>query len=91
MRRGFIQTLAIFAIALGAGLFQFGRHLDPPVVSSDPVSAQLAMNRGDNEHGMAATASGCGVCLMTFGALCLVVPWFNVALALKTGGETRIA
>jgi hypothetical protein len=80
MRRGFIQVIAILAIAVGSGLFAFGRHLDPPTDSSNPASIQRAMSVDEELLGVAAAACGLGVCLMTFGALAIAVPWMNAHL-----------
>jgi hypothetical protein len=80
MRRGFIQVVAVVAIALGSGLFAFGRHLNPPLDSSNPASVQHAMNVDDEVQGVAAASCGLGISLMTFGALALAVPWMNAHL-----------
>jgi hypothetical protein len=77
MRRGFIQVIAVIAIALGSGLFAFGRHLDPVLDNSNPASVQRAIAIDEEAHGVAAAACGLGVSLMTFGALALAVPWMN--------------
>jgi hypothetical protein len=81
MRREFIQTVAVIAIAFGAGFFALGRHLDPPMDANNPVAMQRAINADRDVRGFAAVACGIGVCLMTFGALSLAVPWVNASLA----------
>jgi len=88
MRREFIQVIAVFALALGAGMFAFGRHLAPPFDATNPGAIQNSMSTDDDDHHIASVACGFGVCFMTFGALCLVLPWVNAALARRpdTGG-----
>jgi len=92
MRRELIQAIAVLAIALGAGMFAFGRHLDPPLVATNPVAMQRAMNPGADFHLAASFATGFGVCLMTFGALSIVIPWVNDALVghRKRTGERAV-
>jgi hypothetical protein len=70
--------MCILAIAAGAGLFAFARHLDPPVDTQNPAMA--AIQRNDFEHHAAAVASGVGVGLMTGGVLGLAIPWLNAAM-----------
>jgi hypothetical protein len=84
MRREFIQALAVFAIALGAGLFAFGRHLDPPVDVTNPASVQRAYSIDERTHASAAVACGLGVCLMTFGGLAIAIPWLNDVFARRS-------
>lgn len=81
MRREFIQTLAVLSLSLGAGLFAFGRHVDPPVDITNPALLQHSLNVDMDVRAPAAIACGVGVCLMTFGALCLILPWANDAIA----------
>jgi hypothetical protein len=80
MRREFIQVIAVFAIALGAGLFAFGRHLDPPMNAGNPLAVQGVIHDED-QHIAASMATGAGVALITFGVLSILLPWFNDALA----------
>jgi hypothetical protein len=68
------QLAAIVAIAAGAGLFAFGRHLDPPLSAANPGAAMSASPRN---HEAASLACGWGVAFMTLGGLCLAVPWIN--------------
>jgi hypothetical protein len=84
MRLGFVQTLCILAIALGAGLFGFGRHLDPPIDPQNPA----AIRYDEGAHFVASMACGLGIGLITGGALGLVIPWVNAALARRYGNET---
>ena len=81
MRHGLFTALMVMIIAAGAGLFAFARHLDPPFNSNDPVAVQHAMNFDAESHGVAAVATGLGVCLMTFGTLMIVLPWINSWIA----------
>ncbi len=81
MRREFIQALAVFVIALGAGLFAFGRHLDPPVDSANAISIQRAFSIDERTHASAAVACGLGVGLMTLGGLAIAIPWLNDVVA----------
>jgi hypothetical protein len=90
MRREFIQVIAVFAIAVGAGLFAFGRHLDPPLDSTNPVVIERAMSMDQDTRLFASFASGAGVCLMTFGALSIVLPWVNDAASRwRPGADQR--
>jgi hypothetical protein len=79
MRAEFIQTLCIFAIAIGAGLFAFGRHLDPPFDPQNP--ARAAIHTDESTHIAASIACGMGVALITGGVLGLAIPWGNAAFA----------
>jgi hypothetical protein len=81
MRREFIQVVAIFAIAFGGGMFAFGRRLDPPLNSTHPAAIERAISTDKDTRIFASVATGFGVCLMTFGALSLVIPWVNDVLA----------
>ena len=73
--RGISQLAAIIAIAVGAGLFQFGRSLDPPLSAA---TVQTTMrSTGQHDHETAALASGWGTGFMTLGGLILVVPWIE--------------
>jgi hypothetical protein len=89
MRREFIQALAVFAIALGAGLFAFGRHLDPPVDVTNPASVQRAYSIDERTHASAAVACGLGVSLMTFGALAIAIPWLNDVFARRSSAASQ--
>jgi hypothetical protein len=73
--RGISQFAAIIAIAVGAGLFQFGRSLDPALSATGPEAAMRSA--GPRDHEMAAFAIGWGVGFMTLGGLILVVPWIE--------------
>jgi hypothetical protein len=73
--RALSQLAAIVAIAVGAGLFQFGRHLDPPLSAATSASMRSI---GQHEHEAAALASGWGAAFMTLGGLMLVVPWIDM-------------
>jgi hypothetical protein len=66
---------------LGAGLFAFGRHLDPPADSKNPASVQRAFSIDEGTHASAAVACGLGVSLMTFGGLAIAIPWLNDVFA----------
>jgi hypothetical protein len=79
MRGGFLQTLCIFAIAIGAGLLAFGHHLDPPQKSQAPGMAVMHVDEG--VHVAASMACGLGVGLITGGVLGLAIPWMNATLA----------
>lgn len=73
--RGLSQFAAIIAIAVGAGLFQFGRSLDP-VLGSASIQAVMH-STGTHDHETASYAIGWGVGFMTLGSLILIVPWIE--------------
>ena len=73
--RALSQLAAILAIAAGAGLFQYGRHLDPPMSAVTPASMRSI---GQHDHQAAALASGWGTAFMALGGLMLVVPWIDM-------------
>jgi hypothetical protein len=77
MRKEFVQVVCILAIAVGAGLFAFGRHLDPPLDVQNPAALAM-LQRGENPHVVASMACGLGVALMTGGILGVVLPWVNM-------------
>lgn len=80
--RAISQLAAIIAIAVGAGLFQYGRQLDSPASAS---TVQIAMrSTATHDHEVSAFASGWGVGFMTLGALILVVPWINAYVSKNT-------
>jgi len=84
MRRDIIQIVSVAALALGAGLFAFGRHLDPPLISGDAaaVAQSFASHEDDDERlWSASVACGTGIGFMTLGALGLAVPWINTLVA----------
>jgi hypothetical protein len=83
MRREFIQVIAVIAIALGAGLFAFGRHVDPPLDPTNQAAIQRAMELDKELRIAASCATGIGVCFMTFGILSVLIPWANDALAAR--------
>jgi hypothetical protein len=72
--RALSQIAAILAIAVGAGLFQFSRHLDPPMSAATPATLRSI---GQHDHEAAAMASGWGTAFMALGGLMLVVPWID--------------
>jgi hypothetical protein len=78
---GLRQLAAIFAIAAGAGLFAFGRHLDPPLSAANPGAM---MSANSHNHESASFACGWGIAFMTLGGLLLVVPWINDCVTKQT-------
>lgn len=80
MRRGFIHGMAILAFAIGAGLFAFGRQLDPPIDPANPTLAAHRQHFDPEIHPFAAMACGVGVSLMALGGLTLAMPHVNAAL-----------
>jgi hypothetical protein len=88
MRRGIIQAIAVVAIGLGAGLFALGRNLDPrpnPAAPTAPNAMGQVFQYDKDLHISSSIATGFGVCLMTFGALSLAIPWVNDALSQRRG------
>lgn len=81
MRRELFQFISVVAIAVGAGLFAFGRHLAPPFDATNPATAAIAMNVSTADREAASVACGFGVCFMTFGILGLAIPWINMTVA----------
>jgi hypothetical protein len=75
------QIIAIIAIAVGAGLYAFSRHLDPPLNASTPGSFVSA---NSSNHEVAAAACGWGIAFITLGVLLLAVPWINQFVALQS-------
>jgi hypothetical protein len=77
------QLAAVFAIAGGAGLLAFSRHIDPPLIGAvNPEVMMSSATRGD--RGMAAIAGGWGTAFITLGSLTLAVPWINCILKQHT-------
>jgi len=91
MRREFIQVLAILAFAVGAGLFAFGRHLDPPIDPAHPALVQHRVSYDGDLHRIAAIACGFGVAFMTFGGLTLAVPHVNAALRREESADVALS
>jgi hypothetical protein len=77
--RVFIQTVCVFAIAVGAGLLAFGSRLEPPINLRDPATfARSALTYEDRDwHVTASATSGVGTGLLILGTLGLVIPWVN--------------
>jgi hypothetical protein len=73
--RALSQLAAILAIAVGAGLVQFARTLDPPLRVANPATMMRSFNESDRR--MAATSSGFGAAFLTLGGLMLIVPWID--------------
>ena len=70
------QLASVFAIAGGAGLFSYSRHIDPPFNATTPaalVSSPVSQNTRD----VAAAVGGWGTGFITLGSLGLVIPWIN--------------
>jgi hypothetical protein len=84
--RDLIQIFATVMIALGAGLYAFGRHLDPPINAATPAAVVHPVS--DSNLFMASMACGWGVGFMTLGVLSLAIPWMNIAVA-KYGQRTN--
>lgn len=74
--RTLFQLAAIVAIAIGVGLYAFGRHLEPSLNAANPAAAMYSIN--PNTHETAALACGWGAGFITLGALGVVVPWIDV-------------
>jgi len=77
------QLAAAFAIAGGAGLLAYSRHIDPPLISA--ANSEVMMNsvsRHDRE--VAAMAGGWGTAFITLGSLTLAVTWINSVLKQQT-------
>lgn len=72
------QLASIIAIALGAGLFAYSRHLDPPMNAASPASVMSSISSHNHEE--AAFACGWGTAFMTLGTLGLAVPWINICV-----------
>ena len=78
MRR-FAQAVCILAIAIGSGLFSFGRYLEPPVDLKNPADIVRLMGdyRATDQHYTASICSGVGIGFLILGSLGLTVPWIN--------------
>jgi hypothetical protein len=80
------QLAAVIAIASGAGLYSFSRHLDPPISLSSPNNIRMSIDQSD--HWMAAVAGGWGTAFITLGVLALTVPWTNAWVRKQCSGVT---
>jgi hypothetical protein len=81
-RREFIQLVSVIAIAFGAGLVAFARHLDPPLDMANPAAIARSMDHNNKaDRQVASMASGVGVAGITLGTLGLVIPWINLYMA----------
>jgi hypothetical protein len=69
------QLAAVSAIAGGAGLTSFSRHVDPAFSAANPAAAIARVSQ--NERAVAAMAGGWGTAFITLGTLGLAVPWIN--------------
>jgi hypothetical protein len=69
------QLAATITVALGAGLFAYSRHLDPPLNVASPAFTMASMSA--HTHEVAALACGWGIGFITLGVLGLAVPWIN--------------
>jgi hypothetical protein len=80
------QLAAVIAIAAGAGLYSFSRHLDPPITQSLPADVRMLIDR--NDHKIASVAGGWGMAFITLGVLGLTVPWTNAWVRKQCSGVT---
>jgi hypothetical protein len=69
------QLAAVFAIAGGAGLTSFSRHVDPPFSAASMTAITAPVSQSD--RAVAAMAGGWGSAFITLGSLGLAVPWIN--------------
>ena len=69
------QLASVFAIAGGAGLFAYSRHVDPPLSAATAVASMSPVGQHTRETAAYMDAWGTG--LMTLGSLGLVIPWIN--------------
>lgn len=85
MRR-FAQVVCILAIAIGAGLFSFGRYLEPQIDLKNPAEMVRLMQdyRASDQHFTASVCSGVGIGFLTLGSFGLIVPWINLLLKTRT-------
>ena len=85
--RGFIQTVCVLVIAIGAGLLAFSNKLEPQFHPADPTTlARATLSYEDRDQRFTASvAGGVGIGLMLFGTLGLVIPWVNRLGAAMTG------
>jgi hypothetical protein len=83
----FLQGGATIAIAIGAGLVAFSKHLDP--VSSALNPGTLMHSADANDHRMASVASGFGTAFITLGALLLILPWINWYISRQSAVDLR--
>ena len=81
MRR-FAQAVCILAIAIGSGLFSFGRYLEPAIDLKNPADMTRLMGdyRAADQHFTASVCSGVGIGFLILGSLGLAVPWINVLM-----------
>jgi hypothetical protein len=82
-----LQLGATIAIAIGAGLVTFSRHLDP--LSSVLNPGTLMHSVDPNDHRMASVASGFGAAFITLGALLLILPWINLYFSRHSSVDLR--
>ena len=74
--RGFVLMVCVFFIAIGAGLFAFGSHLEPRGNLADPATLAHSMGPLRDEHHMTAAIScGTGFGFMILGILGILIPW----------------
>ena len=66
------QLASVFAIAGGAGLLAYSRHIDPPISVAITAAQVAPVSQNTRERAAAAEAWGTG--FITFGTLGLVVP-----------------
>lgn len=75
------QIIAIIAISIGAGLYAFSRHLDPPLSAANPGAI---MSSHSGNHEVASAACGWGIAFISLGVLLLAVPWINQFVAMQS-------
>jgi hypothetical protein len=83
------QVVAVFAVALGAGLFAFGSYLDPRPDANNPAEIAKYFSRDDNTRFEASVARGVGIGFMVLGGLGLAVPWVNAYVYQQAAGRAR--
>ncbi len=91
MRR-FAQVVCILAVAIGAGLFSFGRYLEPQVDLTNPADVVRLMQdyRASDQHFTASVCSGVGIGFLTLGSFGLAVPWINMMLKARAQPSSPI-
>ena len=92
MRR-FAQAVCVLAIAIGSGLFSFGRYLEPQIDLKNPVEVAhlLSDYRAADQHFTASVCSGVGIGFLTLGTLGLVVPWINALMRKASGPQPSLS